>query len=129
MPKRHFWGPIAKIPGSSGFAVGETDGGGICSGADLRCPQPLADPQQHEIVSPGRPLQQFLVALVEKIAQQENDRPPVQHSIQVVQRIPDAGAALLRLEEQDVAKSGGGDERDPGALAFENGVGRDGRSV
>ena len=65
-------------------------------------------------IAPAGPLERTLEAAVEEVAEQEHDRPAVQHAIDVVEPLADRGAAVRGLKEEHVADE---PQHMPGALA------------
>src|SRR5689334_22477937 len=63
----------------------------------------VADAHRDQVVTAAGALQGLLEVAVEEVAQQENDGPAVEHAVEVVEPLAEAGAAPLRLEEEDVA--------------------------
>src|SRR5438105_191390 len=63
----------------------------------------VGDVNGNEVVPAGRALERVLEVLVEKIAEQEHDRAAAQDAVDEIESIAERRAALLGLEEQDVA--------------------------
>src|SRR5205807_887209 len=63
----------------------------------------VGDAEGDEVVPPAGTPERPLEILIAEIAQQEDDCAPVQHPVQVIESLAQAGAVVGRLEEQHVA--------------------------
>ena len=63
----------------------------------------ITDGDRHDVVPPGRALHGFFIAGVQKVAEHEHQRAPVQHLVEKVKTGPQIRADLVRLMDEQIA--------------------------